>query len=184
MIQHESPEIVLEKRAGYIESYALWSMIGYLNGVGDRHESNILMDKHSYQVQYIDFELVFGMGKNLAVTELVNFRVTPSVVLNYGYFGLWGHFKNFFYAYARILSQNKDYLIEALRDLEEGLEPSINNSNRNVAYDIKGNIPKYFNDFMDKIGGEFNPENVDKLLKMNSSKENLKMMFSGWNPYN
>lgn len=38
-----SPEIWYEARINFIRSTAIWSMIGYVIGLGDRHGDNILI---------------------------------------------------------------------------------------------------------------------------------------------
>lgn len=44
MIDHfPNPEIWYEARINFIRSTAIWSMIGYVIGLGDRHGDNILI---------------------------------------------------------------------------------------------------------------------------------------------
>ncbi len=45
----------LERRTKYIRSLAVSSMIGYVAGIGDRHPSNLMIDKLSGGVLHIDF---------------------------------------------------------------------------------------------------------------------------------
>ena len=40
-------------------------MVGYIIGLGDRHVSNILIDKNTYEVIHIDFGILFEKGNNL-----------------------------------------------------------------------------------------------------------------------
>lgn len=53
--------------------------MGYLLGLGDRHLDNILLDKHTGQVVHIDYNIVFDMGQQLRVPEIVPFRLTHTL---------------------------------------------------------------------------------------------------------
>lgn len=44
-----------ERRLAYTNSVATTSMIGYILGIGDRHVSNILIDKKTADLIHIDF---------------------------------------------------------------------------------------------------------------------------------
>ncbi|CAH0564568.1 unnamed protein product [Brassicogethes aeneus] len=49
------PTVWYERRRAYIHSIATTSMCGYILGIGDRHVSNILVDKNTAEVIHIDF---------------------------------------------------------------------------------------------------------------------------------
>lgn len=53
--------------------------MGYLLGLGDRHLDNILLDKHTGRVVHIDYNIVFDMGQQLRVPEIVPFRLTHTL---------------------------------------------------------------------------------------------------------
>lgn len=53
--------------------------MGYLLGLGDRHLDNILLDKHTGSVVHIDYNIVFDMGQQLRVPEIVPFRLTHTL---------------------------------------------------------------------------------------------------------
>lgn len=53
--------------------------MGYLLGLGDRHLDNILLDKHTGRVVHIDYNIVFDMGQQLRVSEIVPFRLTHTL---------------------------------------------------------------------------------------------------------
>jgi len=53
----------LERRTRYTRSLAVMSMVGYILGLGDRHPSNLMLDKLSGRVLHIDF------GKKLKKNE-------------------------------------------------------------------------------------------------------------------
>jgi len=45
----------LERRNKYTRSLAVMSMVGYILGLGDRHPSNLMLDKISGKLLHIDF---------------------------------------------------------------------------------------------------------------------------------
>ena len=73
-----SPEVFLTLRNEFSRSLSVWSICGYILGIGDRHLDNFLLDSHSGAVVPIDFGMAFGMGTSLLPTpELIPFRLTP-----------------------------------------------------------------------------------------------------------
>jgi phosphatidylinositol kinase/protein kinase (PI-3 family) len=48
-------EIWLERRTNYTRSLAVMSMVGYILGLGDRHPSNLMLDRKSGKIIHIDF---------------------------------------------------------------------------------------------------------------------------------
>ncbi|GIX63350.1 FATC domain-containing protein [Babesia caballi] len=74
-------------RKEFIHTCAVWSILGYIVGLGDRHSENILMNLTTGQVMHVDFDCLFGKGSLLAVPELVPFRMTQNVVCNLGVCG-------------------------------------------------------------------------------------------------
>ena len=50
--------------------------MSYLLGIGDRHLENFLVNTTDGEVLGIDFGLSFGAGVQLAIPELVPFRLT------------------------------------------------------------------------------------------------------------
>lgn len=45
----------MDKRTNYTRSLAVMSMVGYILGLGDRHPSNLMLDKFTGKVVHIDF---------------------------------------------------------------------------------------------------------------------------------
>lgn len=70
-------EAWLERRATYTRSLAVNSMVGYILGLGDRHPSNILIEKASGKVVHIDFGDCFEVAMHREkFPETVPFRLT------------------------------------------------------------------------------------------------------------
>ena len=58
---------------------AIWSVFGYLVGLGDRHLENILICNKTSKICMIDLECVFNYGLKLPVPEIVDFRFTKNI---------------------------------------------------------------------------------------------------------
>ena len=45
----------LDRRTNYTRSLAVMSMVGYILGLGDRHPSNLMMNRYTGKILHIDF---------------------------------------------------------------------------------------------------------------------------------
>ena len=54
-LKSASSEVWLERRTNYTRSLAVMSIVGYLLGLGDRHPSNLMLDRVSGKILHIDF---------------------------------------------------------------------------------------------------------------------------------
>jgi serine/threonine-protein kinase ATR len=57
------PAAWFEARVTFARSAAVWSMVGHVIGLGDRHGENILMDKGSGECVHVDFDCAFLIGR-------------------------------------------------------------------------------------------------------------------------
>jgi len=87
------PSVWLAKRLTYSRSQALWCMLGYIVGLGDRHGENILLDTESGRMVHVDFDCLFGKGMLLERPETVPFRLTQNCVAAMGITGIEGVFR-------------------------------------------------------------------------------------------
>ena len=81
-----SPEIWYEAKMNFIKSTAIWSIIGYIIGLGDRYVYNILIHAHTGEVTHVDFDCIFEKGAKLRVPEIVPFRLTANIIDVFGIF--------------------------------------------------------------------------------------------------
>ena len=51
----ETSEAWLQRRGNYTRSLAVMSMVGYILGLGDRHPSNVMLNRVTGQILHIDF---------------------------------------------------------------------------------------------------------------------------------
>jgi FKBP12-rapamycin complex-associated protein len=63
-LKSRNSEAWLERRTNYTRSLALMSMVGYILGLGDRHPSNIMLDRISGKIVHIDFGDCFEVCMN------------------------------------------------------------------------------------------------------------------------
>ena len=76
-IKAGSAEVWLDHRQRYTRSLAVMSMVGYILGLGDRHPSNLMLERRSGQVVHIDFGDCFDVAMTREkYPERVPFRLT------------------------------------------------------------------------------------------------------------
>lgn len=103
------------RRKAFMSSSAVMSMVGYIIGLGDRHPSNILINRDSGSICHIDFGDCFETAnKREKYPEKVSFRVTKMIEASFGPFGLHGFFKDCSEHALRILRSKSEVLIEIL----------------------------------------------------------------------
>ncbi|PXF43442.1 Serine/threonine-protein kinase ATR [Gracilariopsis chorda] len=84
----------LKARNSWAESTAVWSMAGYIVGLGDRHGENVLVESTSGRCVHVDFAMLFDKGLTLKVPEIVPFRLTRNVVCAMGIAGYEGLYRS------------------------------------------------------------------------------------------
>ncbi|OHT08492.1 PIKK family atypical protein kinase [Tritrichomonas foetus] len=96
-------------------STAMTSIVGYVIGLGDRHPSNLLIDRFTGKVIHIDFGDCFERASNRPfLPEVVPFRLTRMIVRAMGPTGVDGVFKTTFVNMSNILRENSRVLIMVL----------------------------------------------------------------------
>ena len=55
LLKAPSSEVWFDRRTNFTRSLAVMSMVGYVLGLGDRHPSNLLLDRMSGKILHIDF---------------------------------------------------------------------------------------------------------------------------------
>jgi FKBP12-rapamycin complex-associated protein len=88
------------------------SMVGYLLGLGDRHPSNLMLDRYSGKLLHIDFGDCFEASMNRdKFPEKVPFRLTRMMIKAMEVSGIEGNFRTTCEAVLRVLRANKDSLM-------------------------------------------------------------------------
>ena len=88
------PKRWLEARIAFTISQALWSMVGHIVGLGDRHPDNILIETRTGEIMHVDFDCIFSGGMTLTIPELVPFRLSRICVSAMGVIGVEGLFRS------------------------------------------------------------------------------------------
>jgi len=66
-LKSKNSEAWLDRRTNYTRSLAVMSMVGYILGLGDRHPSNLMLDRFTGKVIHIDFGDCFCPGTPVAL---------------------------------------------------------------------------------------------------------------------
>eukprot|EP00916_Digyalum_oweni_P027487 GHVL01044971.1.p2 GENE.GHVL01044971.1~~GHVL01044971.1.p2 ORF type:complete len:469 (-),score=92.18 GHVL01044971.1:1629-3035(-) len=87
------PSCWLEAREAFTRSISVWSLVGWVVGLGDRHGDNILINCKTGCVVHVDFDCIFQKGLKLAQPEVVPFRLTQNLIAPMGAAGVVGAFR-------------------------------------------------------------------------------------------
>ncbi|OHT09569.1 PIKK family atypical protein kinase [Tritrichomonas foetus] len=108
-------ETWLKQVQTYSISTAITSIVGYVIGLGDRHPSNLLIDRNSGKVVHIDFGDSFDRAAlRKYLPEVVPFRLTRMMVKALGAGGVRGIFKTSFVNMSSILRENREVLLNVI----------------------------------------------------------------------
>lgn len=108
-------ELWLDRRTNYTRLLAVMLMVGYILGLGDRHPSNLMLDRFTGMVIHIDFGDCFEAAiLREKYPEKVPFRLTR--MLNYAMevLGIEGLFRITCEHVMRVLRDNKESLMAIL----------------------------------------------------------------------
>ncbi|KAG7381210.1 multidrug-resistance type transporter aminotriazole resistance [Phytophthora pseudosyringae] len=108
------PTAWFEARLMFTRSAAVWSMVGHIVGLGDRHGENILIDCTNGECVHVDFDCLFDKGLKLAKPEIVPFRLTPNIIDAFGITGCEGVFRRVSEVTMYLLRENKATLRSVL----------------------------------------------------------------------
>ena len=105
----------LDRRTTYTRSLAVMSMVGYLLGLGDRHPSNLMLDRYSGKILHIDFGDCFEASMHREkFPERVPFRLTRMLVRAMEVSGIEGNFRSTCEGVMAVLRGNKDSVMAML----------------------------------------------------------------------
>ena len=114
-LKSQNSEHWLERRATYTRSLAVNSMVGHIMGLGDRHPSNILLERSTGMVIHIDFGDCFEIAmRREKFPEKVPFRLTRMLTHAMEVSGIQGSFKFTCEITMRVLRENKESLMAVL----------------------------------------------------------------------
>ncbi|GAB1225519.1 hypothetical protein ENUP19_0254G0021 [Entamoeba nuttalli] len=204
----KDPKHLYDMKLNYINSTAVSSIIGYVFGIGDRHNNNIMFDEATAEVIHIDFGIVFEFGKKLPIPEIVPFRLTREILDPMGVLKYDGPFKRCCENVLRILRDNKDFVLAILQAVlsappkkwtDEAFEKYLKQvkvkdekQNQNKE-DKKLNEMKSCQSIMfntkEKLMGIEGGQNysvegqVNEIISQAADIDNIKKMYCGWCPW-
>lgn len=108
---YTDPTEWFDARSRFTKSAAVWSAVGHIVGLGDRHTENILLDVSNGECVHVDFDCLFDKGLSLARPEIVPFRLTPNLVDAMGLTGVEGTFRRTMEVVMTLLRDNKETLL-------------------------------------------------------------------------
>lgn len=127
-LKSKSSEAWLERRTNYTRSLAVMSMVGYILGLGDRHPSNLMLDRITGKIIHIDFGDCFEVAmKREKYPERVPFRLTRMLTYAMEVSNIEGSFRITCEHVMRVLRDNKESVmavLEAVRFLHSPPPPS------------------------------------------------------------
>lgn len=114
-LKSQSSEVWLERRRNYTTSLAVMSMAGYILGLGDRHPSNLMLDRPTGKIVHIDFGDCFEVAAERdKFPEKVPFRLTRMLIHAMEVSGIEGSFRFTCERVLRVLRDNRDSLMAVL----------------------------------------------------------------------
>jgi FKBP12-rapamycin complex-associated protein len=107
----QNAEDWLERRTNYSRSMAVMSIVGYILGLGDRHPSNIMLDRINGKIIHIDFGDCFEVAmKREKFPEKVPFRLTRMLIKALEIGGIEGAYSITCENVMRVVREHKDSL--------------------------------------------------------------------------
>lgn len=114
-LKSKSSEAWLDRRTQYTRSLAVMSMVGYILGLGDRHPSNLMLDRFTGKVIHIDFGDCFEAAMlREKFPEKVPFRLTRMLTYAMEVSGIEGSFRITCEYVMGLLRQNEESLMAIL----------------------------------------------------------------------
>lgn len=114
-LKSKSSEAWLERRTNYTRSLGVMSMVGYILGLGDRHPSNLMLDRITGKIIHIDFGDCFEVAmKREKYPERVPFRLTRMLTYAMEVSNIEGSFRITCENVMRVLRDNKESVMAVL----------------------------------------------------------------------
>jgi len=114
-LKSPNSEVWFERRTNYTRSLATMSMVGYVLGLGDRHPSNLMLDRLSGKILHIDFGDCFEVAMTREkYPEKIPFRLTRMLINAMEVTGIEGTYRMTCEKVMQVLRKNKDSLMAVL----------------------------------------------------------------------
>ncbi|KAI1717889.1 FAT domain-containing protein [Ditylenchus destructor] len=200
-------EVWFDRRTNYTRSMACMSMVGYILGLGDRHPSNLMLDRLSGKIVHIDFGDCFEVAmKREKYPEKIPFRLTRMLIRAMEVTGIEGNYRLTSERVLRLLRQNYDSILSVLeafvydpvlnwRLVEGGAKRHAEGGGVADRTDIGTGQKRGDYEAINRVkakltGRDFNqytemsvPEQVSRLIEQATLNDNLCQCYIGWCPF-
>ncbi|CAG8552522.1 7121_t:CDS:10 [Diversispora eburnea] len=190
-LKSKNSEAWLDRRTNYTRSLALMSMVGYILGLGDRHPSNIMLDRYTGKIVHIDFGDCFEVAMTREkYPERIPFRLTRMLINAMEVSGIEGNFRTTCEAVMNVLRKNKESLMAVLEAFVHDplinwrimANPSPRQDGENL--NAVGTTNRRARDIINRISNKLTeldvPSQVERLIQQARSIENLCQCYIGW----
>ena len=114
-LKSKSSEAWLDRRTNYTRSLGVMSIVGYILGLGDRHPSNLMLDRVTGKIIHIDFGDCFEVAMHREkYPERVPFRLTRMLTFAMEVSNIEGSFRTTCEHVMRLVRANKESLMAVL----------------------------------------------------------------------
>jgi FKBP12-rapamycin complex-associated protein len=114
-LRSKTADVWVDRRSNFTKSMAVTSIVGYILGLGDRHPSNLMVERSSGRVVHIDFGDCFEVTmKRAKFPELIPFRLTRMLTTAMGRSGTEGTYRLTCERVMRVLRDNRDSVMAML----------------------------------------------------------------------
>ncbi|CAI2299504.1 unnamed protein product [Caenorhabditis sp. 36 PRJEB53466] len=209
-LKSPSSEVWFDRRTNYTRSVACMSMVGYILGLGDRHPSNLMLDRLTGKIVHIDFGDCFEVAMlREKFPEKVPFRLTRMLINAMEITGLEGVYRYTAERVLKVLRTNQESLLAVLEAFVydpvinwrviEGLKKdpkskkeqprnasTVQRPSSNTTDVIMDTIKRKLagTEFCDQYGSSASvTEQLETLIEMATSHENLCQSYIGWCPF-
>ena len=195
----------MEARGSYVTSSAVSSIVGFVVGLGDRHASNVMVDRQSAEIVHIDLGISFDQGQLLPIPEEVPFRLTRDMVDGMGIFGVEGNFRGICEQTLATMRENRQLLtavvetfvydplarwsidvgVDAAEEAASQVSKMRNRATKSTPLKAHSVLRKTEDKLRGLEAGEILgvPNQVQTLLQRATDPDNLCRMFQGWSAW-
>jgi FKBP12-rapamycin complex-associated protein len=114
-LKSTNSEMWLMRRSNYTTSLAVMSMVGYILGLGDRHPSNLLLERDTGKIIHIDFGDCFEVAmQREKYPEKIPFRLTRMLINAMEVSGIDGSYRSTCEKVMQVLREHSESLIAVL----------------------------------------------------------------------
>mmetsp|Transcript_26418 Transcript_26418/g.39200 ORF Transcript_26418/g.39200 Transcript_26418/m.39200 type:complete len:2632 (+) Transcript_26418:19-7914(+) len=114
-LKSKTSDVWVERRSNYTKSLAVMSIVGYILGLGDRHPSNLMLDRVAGRIVHIDFGDCFEVAMQRSkYPETIPFRLTRMLIKAMEISGIEGTFRSTSEKVMSILRANSNSVMAML----------------------------------------------------------------------